>query len=650
MASSEMGNVALLRVLFALQRVPPDLASAMLTDEKLIGRFEIPASPRRLKLSDTATVERDALLAAFRAAIVAGEAQVLIRDGRDTVTAVVRIVEEGTGVLEAGNVRTKFAHVGLWHEDAIRRSDLLAAILRKRTVESQSRRELQELVNSSQFRPETLVKVSELLSATPEEFVLRLHRLTQERSQFHEEDFLPEDPRHWDNLTAVPTRSKTFLQYINDELRAERVDRLSANAAVAFEMLSLQFVAQESVPHDWFELQSKDDVLRCMEAALNFEDHSSLAGAFEICARNFAADARLVLIGDRLLDKLFSDKPRLLQRCALFGAVFILSTVRLAMHARTRDRPIYWRRFNAATHASLVVRAFGETGPSEEIFDWAMKMRQDYYILSVYAEMGESPRWQPEWIEPTSLAADTYGRAVQILQRIPESELPASWADRLTEVGQWINEIEMTRRAYLPSLTQGERPVEQPTLSPDLQAHLEDAFLMVKTDPTPDNLMRLANMIELGGVLPEGSDALAESVKRVLADVGLNLEMSGPILAVSARVAVLGRDANLAELVADHIMQLARTSPDDVRIFNSLVRLVECAAADSDPARSRNLAGRVENFAGLLPAGDAALRLMVALRCLRRAHVSLAPVLGRAENIAKLATLPIAMQAVPDLD
>jgi hypothetical protein len=299
----------------------------------------------------------------------------------------------------------------------------------------------------------------------------------------------------------------------------------------------------------------------------------------------------------------------------------------------------------------LVVRAFGETGPSEEIFDWAMKMRQDYYILSVYAEMGESPRWQPEWIEPTSLAADTYGRAVQILQRIPESELPASWADRLTEVGQWINEIEMTRRAYLPSLTQGERLVEQPTLSPDLQAHLEDAFLMVKTDPTPDNLMRLANMIELGGVLPEGSDALAESVKRVLADVGLNLEMSGPILAVSARVAVLGRDANLAELVADHIMQLARTSPDDVRIFNSLVRLVECAAADSDPARSRNnLAGRVENFAGLLPAGDAALRLMVALRCLRRAHVSLAPVLGRAENIAKLATLPIAMQAVPDLD
>jgi hypothetical protein len=116
-------------------------------------------------------------------------------------------------------------------------------------------------------------------------------------------------------------------------------------------------------------------------------------------------------------------------------------------------------------------------------------------------------------------------------------------------------------------------------------------------------------------------------------------------------MAVLSRDVKLAELVADHVMQLARSSPDDVRVFNSLVRLVECAAADADPARSRDdLAGRLENFAGLMPAGDAALRLMVAQRCLRRVHVPLAAVLGRAENIAKLATPPIAMQAVPDID
>jgi hypothetical protein len=242
-----------------------------------------------------------------------------------------------------------------------------------------------------------------------------------------------------------------------------------------------------------------------MEAALQCEDQYNLVGAFELCALNVARDSRLVEIGDTLLDRLFSDTAHLLRRCAVFGAVFVLSTVRLATHALTRDRPVYWRRFAAATHAALICRAFGKEGPSAEIFDWAIRMRQDYYILSVYGEMRDSPRWQPEWLEPQSLAADTYGRAMQVLQRIPEAELPPSWGDRLMETTNWINELELMRRAYLPSLTQGERFVEQPTMPDEIKAYFEECFLELKADPTPNNLIRFANMVEVAGVPLEGA-------------------------------------------------------------------------------------------------------------------------------------------------
>jgi hypothetical protein len=116
-------------------------------------------------------------------------------------------------------------------------------------------------------------------------------------------------------------------------------------------------------------------------------------------------------------------------------------------------------------------------------------------------------------------------------------------------------------------------------------------------------------------------------------------------------MAVVSRDARLADLVADHLVQLALASPDNVSVFNSLVRHIECAGADVDAVRSREqLAKRLENFAGLLPVGNASLRLMIALRCLRRTNIALAPSLGRAENIAKLGTAQMAVRDISEFD
>jgi hypothetical protein len=652
MASESPPDRALLRMLFALQRLPASLVSAILEDQELVARFKVPSSPRRLQLTPTASVERDVLLTAFRDAAQVGSASVCIQVDGQSLEVVVRIDPDGGGTLEAPGHRIRYAHVGLWLNDVERRRQVLAQILSQHTVTEKFRQELDVLVESSQFEPDTLVEASQILNTSPEEFLHRLSSAASTKSQFDEADFLPEDERHWDNITATPTHSKTLVQYTNDELRTERQGRLSQNPVGAFEMLSLQFSAQESVPHDWFELQEVDLILQCVEQALQFEDPFGLIGAFEICARNFARDPRLIELGDRLLERLFSDKPRMFGRCAAFGAIFVLSTARLAMHARTRDRPVYWRRFSAATHAALVVRAVID-GLTDDIFDKAMKMRQDSYMLSVYAEMRESPRWKPEWIDPHSLAADVYGRAIQAVQRIPDSELPPSWVTPLSQAAEWIAELGTARHAFFPSLTQGERLVVPLPVPDDVIARLMEFVQAMKEHPTPDDLNRLVNLIEMVGVTPEVVEGVREPIRGILAENRKNLDQFPALLTLSGRMAVLSRDAVLAEAVATELLQAAQSAPDGVPVFISVIRLLECAAADPDVVRAQEtLTHRIEYLAGIVPAGKAALRLMLALKSLRRAHSAFAPMLGRAQHIAKLATpqIPLAARPSPDAD
>jgi hypothetical protein len=643
MASETTPNVGLLRTLFALQRLSPSLVSAVLEDQELVTRFEVPKTPRRLQLSTTAWVERDALLAAFQIAADAGAASIQIREGDRSLEAVVRVDQDGIGILEAPTLRIRYAHVGLWHTDVQRRRGVLEQILSQHTLAEQFRGELAKLVELPHFGPDTLVEASHILNASPEEFLHGLSSAASTKAQFDERDFLPEDERHWVNITATPTHSTTLAQFIEDELRVERNERLSENPIGAFEMLSLQFSAQESVPHDWFDMQDKDILLKCVAQALQFEDPFGLVGAFEICARNVVRDPRLVEVGDRLLELLFSDTSRMLTRCAAFGAIFILSTVRLAMHARTRDRPVYWRRFSAATHAALVVRAV-ISGLSEDIFTRVMNMRQDSYMLSVYAEMRESPRWKPDWIDPHSLAADVYGRALQVLQRLPDSELPTPWRERLSRAGEWVAELGSARHAFFPSLTQGDRLAEPLPVPDETMAHLAEIVQAIREHPTPYHLNRLVHLIEMVGVTPKVVDEVRDPITRILAENRQDRDEFSALLALSGRMAVLGRDAALAEVVTTELLQLAQTAPDDLPVFMSVVRLVECAAADPDAVRALEaLANRLEYLAGAVPTSQAALRLMLALKSLRRVHAPFAPRLSRAQNIAKLATPQISI-------
>ena len=162
-----------------------------------------------------------------------------------------------------------------------------------------------------------------------------------------------------------------------------------------------------------------------LETVLEAEDPFSLVGAFEICADRAAEDRRFVALGDRLLDSLFGDMQRLMGACALFGAIFIITTAHFATHETLQRRPVFWRRLAAAAHGSLVVRVFGGNGIDPKgMISWAMRLFGDAYFLSVVSDFAVEPQWRPEWILPKILVADLFGRAVGAWRRFPQEVAP----------------------------------------------------------------------------------------------------------------------------------------------------------------------------------------------------------------------------------
>jgi hypothetical protein len=157
-------------------------------------------------------------------------------------------------------------------------------------------------------------------------------------------DILPEEPQHWTNLTATRRTSETLVEFIDTELLEELKARLGLNGASAFKNIALTFASPGLVPHALFDSLDKETMIAALEQACTFEDHFSLLGAFETCARLVTKDQRFVDLGQRLLDRLFADMERLQTSCGMFGATFILAVAAQAEDERLSKEPAYWRR------------------------------------------------------------------------------------------------------------------------------------------------------------------------------------------------------------------------------------------------------------------------------------------------------------------
>jgi len=635
-------DLARLRPLFVLEKLSGRLRSDILADGSIISACGFTAK-RPARLIDDIVVIRDELFAAFRNAPNVPVACQLHDPNDAPIDTTISINEDGSGTVEIAGKKMCFPWVTLLSSDADKRLARLDQFLHRYPLSDGDAASLRARVARPDFSDDDFLAAATLFESSPETFTERLAdklRRQEGENRIAPVDVLPDNDRYWNHLLPPVAGSATLADYVGKELNAAWRDGLEADAVRTLRGLAITFAAPELVPRAPLQRVDADAAAEAIEPVSKVEDPFSLVGALEICADRAAQDQRFVALGDRLLDSLFGDMQRLTGACALFGAIFVITTAHFATHETLQRRPVFWRRLAAAAHASLIVRVCGGNGIDPNgMISWAMRLFGDAYYLSVMSDFAVEPQWRPEWILPKILVADLFGRAVGAWRWSPQEAAPPSWKERVEKAYAWIVAEKIGTFAQYPSVLQGTRRVHPPTLA-EFQSVPQgaDALLALANDPTASTLLSISPFIEAFGFPNEATG----DVEKVLASI-----RSGPpdeddkitvlALSVLAHIANLTENAALADGISEVCLERAWRVETQASIFELACRLIECTAVMKDRAEAaRTLARRLEILAFIIPASEAAEGLASNIEMLKRIQPNLAPLLGRALSAARL--------------
>jgi hypothetical protein len=634
---------ARLRPLFVLDKMSARLRSDVLADGSIVSACRFTAK-RPAHLTDEIVVVRDELFVAFRGASdVPVPCQ--LHDPSDTlVDATISINEDGSGAVDIAGKKMRFPWVTLLSSDVDKRLSQLDRFLNDYPLSDAAAASLRSLIARQEYSDDDFLAAATMLESSPEAFIERFSDKLQRQGQptrIAPVDILPEDDRYWDHLITPVDGSVTLADYAAKELHETWQAGLETNPLRALYALAITFAAPELVPVALFEDLKPDTAATALESISKVEDPFSLVGAFEICANRGDEDQRFVVLGERVLDKLFDDMQRLTGACALFGAIFVISTAYFATHETLQRRPVYWRRLAAVAHASLVVRVCSGSGiDPDQMISWAMRLFGDAYFLSVVSDFVVEPQWRPEWILPKILVADVFGHVVAAWQRVPQDVAPRSWKERMEKAYSWIVEEKIAAFSQYPSVLQGTRRKHRPTLA-EIQAgipQVADAFRDLANDPSVNNLLSISPFIEAFGFPNEARGDIQRALSSIRVGAPDADDRSVVVaLSVLAHIAILTDDDALADGISEVCLERARGIDSSAPLLEIVCRLIECAAVIKDRGEAaRTLARRLEILAFIIPVSAAADGVVSAIETLKRIQPELAPLLGRALAAARL--------------
>jgi hypothetical protein len=205
-----------------------------------------------------------------------------------------------------------------------------------------------------------------------------------------------------------------------------------------------------------------------------------------------------VELGDEIIDKLLSEPTRLFEELTTFATAYIVASTYLAKHEELRQQPVFWRRLAAAAHAALATRILGPQ--DDPLFDWAMGLVGKTFYLSALNDAHIEPRWKPDWITPSFLAADIYGRLLQAVQRLGEAA-PPSWCKKIEDAKDAVNKDVPPYAHAFPSLLQGRRVNLSEMPLPDTR--MGETFVEFAAKPTVESVLIFFNLSTLLAFRPK---------------------------------------------------------------------------------------------------------------------------------------------------
>lgn len=626
-------------LVLSLDKLSKQLQSDVLSDPSISTEFGVEVT-NSVTFGSALSFPREALFAAFREAI-RRKRKITVKDGQGVRTKAVAVVDDnGVGSVTLGNTRYLVSHAGLLAPDAPSRKAFMARFLQRNSLHADLAAEVVRLTTGP-ASDQAAFKAMTALAASPEAFLSLFKEKLEKADGQHtilRSDILPDDERYWDNLAPPPQGRTTVAAYVSDVLVPEVRRRLTGNDADPFAMLTPLFISPGSVPHAAFDIVSTNALVAMIEKRLSDEGHFALLGIVEICAGHLADDPRFALLGKRALQRLFSDMAHLERSCALFAPFFVIATAYLAEHEKFQARPVYWRRLAAAAHAELIVRACRIANDEYSgLLRWAIRISGSKYMMSVFADMAEEPRWRPDWIATNFLVADAVGRVRGALAAIVENARPPTWQAIVSLAEAWIDKKHLGPLTMFPCILEGART---PAPGADLAAYrVADELAAFRKDPSLDHLTRQVGFSYIIGFAPDMLGTIAAAMDnvrrdpRTFADSDVQLACS-----IAAHAAACAQDGVLATLISDIVLEKLRGVTESNVLFEAICILLISAAGHADSeVRRKDIGLRLEYLAFGTPSSPALFEVAAAITALRAVQPTLAASLGRAAAAARLA-------------
>jgi hypothetical protein len=625
-------ELARLRTTFALRRLSMEVQSAVLSDGVVAARMCIDLS-HPVRLPGNITVDRTALFAAFQCA-ADGEPIPDIFDSCGVKQDIKLAIEGDSAVVTYGTHRVSFPQAILLSADQSRRKEAAAQIAHSVTLSIQSRAELESIIARIPYTHGDFFDACNILLSAPEPFAGALSKAAK-TGTLAISDLLSSYDAHWENITARHLTSETMLEFVKNELAAQRATFIRLDPAVAVDVISLTFGGYEFVPMDALRGIDPDGLFQSIRRLMSVPDPHALVAALDICADRISTDSTFVELGDEILDTLLSNPKRLLGELATYATAYIIAAAHLAKHEELRRRPVYWRRLAAAAHAALVTRVLGSADDDEHpLFDWAMRLTGKTFYLSVLNDAHVEPRWRPDWITANFLAADLYGRLLHVLQRLGDAS-PPSWRKKIDDAKDAVNQDVPPFAHAFPSLLQGGRT--KPAEMPPPDAPVSEMFVEFAAKPSVENFLMFLQLANAFGFPP----AARQSVLSAIQSLRVEIASTNPVLVqgalqLGAYIAAGNRDVELADAVATVALERLVSTLDTERLMFTATILLECAAASENRSEAlATLARRLENMAFIAPAATLPDAIDI-FRILQSINEELSPLLARAVSTAKL--------------
>jgi|CXWL01.1.fsa_nt_gi hypothetical protein len=609
---------------YMLHTLSDGLRSAVIQDGSVAEKFGFDVS-RPIHIGGQ-TFSRDELFALFQK-LADGQQQAEIVN--DSVRAPISM-DGDTAIVELDPIHYRFESAAMLASDPQARLDAFDRALLHDSVSAPEQSELRTMIGAPAFEGDHFIDVTSALAASPEAFTKKL-RKTIQRPEVSVSDVVPDDIRHWDNITARLAGSKTLDDFAHNELNAEWRTRLSVDPTRGLASISLAFATPGLTPSDLLNALPEAALLDASRPFLGFSDpYAQIAVAQVLASRKTAACDTLA---GELLEVLFSDIVRLQTTCQVFTTAFIIATARLAEHEVLTRKPAFWRRLAAHAHASLVVRASGRLKPpQDDLVRWAMRNCGTAFLMSIYRDFTDEPRWRPDWLDSRYLIADLYGRGAYMLSQ-RGADAPPDWQVHLGTAKAWVDAEGVSVAAQFPAIGEGARRAP-PTLK--ALGGLAKAYEGFLSDPNVSDFVLLLPPIHIFGPPKEVASGALIVMRQLAAQKG-DLNLAGAALQTASAVATELQDGELASAVFDAAISLMRRNDDTLSVSEVVGRTVEAAAAlHNKPAADALLARRLEILAFMLTDAADLGRLLDHLVNLRNVSPDLAVQLGRAIQIAQL--------------